>query len=209
MQPYLRFIPARQGIRLEPKQVIPVTTYEEDRVIKKQNVALGGYKQVADTTGLQTLKVRREDADICSVALAWRTGQSEVSFSTIQFATNEQGHTIQVERKGDIIDIPLPGAFEPILSVDDVHSICEDFRLLGQKFPIYNSIFQVKVGENAFTRGLLEFLLASNRELVKIVSESGGEDIKECIEKVKLPRWIERILQLRAQEKGTAGDGWE
>jgi hypothetical protein len=213
---YLRFFYSANRLKTVPRKLINVEQEVEGpngtKVLQKLKPivdASAGYDVVADNTDRQVLRVFKEDEGIAAAALAWVTGQ-DVNFSSIRFAKDERGHTVQLPpQEGPVIEIQLNGYLEPRIDEHQLHTLCESYTLLHDKFARYEDIFAVKLGENSLVRGLLEFLLESDKELAETVIELGGKDVKSRLEKIKLPDWIERVIQLRQEARATAGDGWE
>jgi len=208
---HIIFHPATGAIRQVPRRLEEnILSYTDpdtgETVVRKgKPYHRDGYINVADPSERQVLRVCREDKEICPAALAWRCGQSDINFSTDQYAKNEKGQNVVVPQNGEVVSITLPGVFEPELSVEAVHDICEDFRIMGKVFPTYSDIFKVKLEESKLTQGIIAFLLESHKQLAEAVAELVGKEAKVP----HLPAWIERVMQLRKETRPAGDFGWE
>ena len=82
------------------------------------------------------------------------------------------------------------------LTADDIHVIVKDWRLLSGFFPVYANIFTVKTAENRFAQALMNHLIETQTEIVKMLHKMkiGQANLKP------LPTWIARVLELRKQK---------
>lgn len=202
----LRFNHSENSMKLVPRRIETQLSDNGDGVLRKSPIVRDGYKAVPDDNDRQILKVRKEDLEHVVPALRWRTGQGEVDFSTVRFEVDKKtGQSKIIPHTNKICEIRLPGNFTPSLSVEDVSEIVQDFKLLGEKFPVYRDIFKKKIGENALQTGLIAWILEAQREIIASLPESKRENI------TKMPAWIARVLELRkgSSKNDDSGYGWE
>ena len=189
----IQFYPAGGGFITTPDKL--TEHFEDvDGQLRKLAPIVKSYKTVPDRRDQHTLRIFKSDKDIVMDALSWITNQP-LSFSTDKWITNKQHSAEIVEQTGDVLEIPLPGYFEPAFEGPEaVHEICTDFKILGQYFSTYKDIFMIKIGENPVVRSILDFLVESQVRMAEILIERGmGEDLPP------LPEWLSRTLSIRKE----------
>lgn len=201
MEGILRYHPAPEGglkvVPAEGAQKIEMWVDEQGKRRKLAPIISGGTQVVGDDSQMSTLMVKKEDVPHLVSALQWRAdlGADAINFTTLRSERDGEGNYVTVEQTGDIHEIFVPGRFDPQPTTADISAIIEEYQLLAKKFPRRADVFRQKIGANTLTEILILALLKSQN--------------------VKLPKWVEKVLELRKEAKGakeSAGEdefGWE
>jgi|GEM_PF-4152950 len=166
----LRFQTSDETTKRVPDQKRAMTDLNaQGQAITKTEVL--SWKTIRDPAKFSTITIFAEDSGTYSAALKWRIGPDGAEGEGLEYAFREVAPGM-----AEMQTVEVLGHFESAPSANEIHEICQDYLLLGAKYPIYADIVRKPLSP-AIIEEILNHLL-----------DEGDNP---------LPAWISRILGLR------------
>jgi len=188
----LTYTIAHDETTFEPSATRKVVTSQSGRPDSYHTIPVGPSKVRHRETG-DMLRVLKGDVNDFLPALEWRCNKQ----LNIPMPPRSDREGQPINYPGKVYEWRIPGNFSPALNEKKIHAIIQDWKLLGEHFPRYESLFG-REAQNKLLAFVEHILL---RQEIILAHSTNLKMLNEIREKAQLPEWMKRMIEIRLSGK--------